>query len=69
MVRFAREEKKEHRFALREYSGQAPILRLQQLPLRMTERENGRSIASPFENTQGRLRSFDFVQDDTKKGT
>ena len=29
----------ENRFALREYSGQAPILRLQQLPLRMTERE------------------------------
>ena len=32
------EKKKEHRVAHREYSGQAPILRLQQLPLTMAER-------------------------------
>jgi hypothetical protein len=34
--------------------------------VRMTEGER-RSIASPFENTQGRLCSFGFGQDDTKK--
>src|SRR6266481_9255951 len=28
-----------------------------------------RSIASPFENTQGRRRSFDFAQDDGKTKT
>jgi hypothetical protein len=33
---------------------------------RMTEGKR-RSIASPFENTQERLRSVDFAQDDTKK--
>ena len=32
----------------------------------MTEAKR-RSIASPFGNAQGRLRSFDFAQDDTKK--
>jgi hypothetical protein len=26
-----------------------------------------RNIASPFENTQGRLRSFDFARDDGKR--
>jgi hypothetical protein len=34
--------------------------------LRMTDGRRG-SIASLFENTQGRLRSFDFAQDDIKK--
>jgi hypothetical protein len=46
-------EKTEHRFALREYSGQAPILRLQQLPLRMTQEKRSAVMtqekrATPF---------------------
>ncbi len=39
-------QKKEHRFALREYSGQAPVVRLQQLPLRMTDCNSERSEGS-----------------------
>jgi len=42
-------KKKKNRFA--------EILRLQRLPLRMTELER-KEIASPFGDTQGRLRSF-----------
>jgi hypothetical protein len=30
----------------------------------VASRGRGKSIASPFENTQDRLRSFDFAQDD-----
>jgi hypothetical protein len=56
-------ERRKHRFALREYSGQAPILRLQQLRLRMTERR--RTEKKEIGKRSG---FFASLQNDTKIG-